>query len=467
MTTLYLVLPKTVHLRAATAIRTWRPKAVQVGSRATIRLSLAALLGCVLAGCASTGENFSQYPGFSVYLKTYPTPDEQPSERGQHLLDAFRPRFFVPSGETGPIDFYADYIANGRLYDGEGELISDQVDRELLNAYRDDPGVVFVHIPPSEEASSGEPSAAVPARIGQDRLQLPGMAGPQKVLFLSYHLVFPRSGLAAGIPGWHRRLMNLIGDADDWHQLDHSEVTLALVPKRDVPIDAAGAEDLIPFAAILQQHNYMRTYVLVDDPELADHPGRMLMDNERRIAVDVAEGSHALFPHAPERRWHRAVRFLRPDNARYLVGVKPKPLPTDDVFTQLGRRLMENRGRPALATQDITHPGRRVSYELAFLPPNDAFYSFQGSLGEQRLLPGRDGPPGAMYDPSPALQRKRIQLAVFFWQEGMGNYPRDLSRVALDTWHPPDREALTPFQRRLVTALPCRDDWPLPCARDL
>lgn len=426
------------------------------------RFCLAALLVCLLAGCASPRENFSQFPGFNVYLKTYPTPNEPPNERGRRLLEAFRPKIFVAPGEAGPIDFYGDYIAHGRLYDSEGELVSKKVDRELLNAYREEPGAVFVHSPPSEGVS-----AAVPARIGQESIQLPGMAAPQKVLFLSYHLVFPRSGLAAGIPGWHRTLLNLIGDADDWHQLDHSEITLALVPKRDVPLDDADAEGLIPFAAILHQHNYMRTYVLVDDSELADHPGRMAVDDERRIVVDVAEGSHALFPHTPGRRRHRALRFLKSGTAHYLVDAEQKPLPAAEDMTNLGRRLMQSQTQPPLATDDITHPGRRVSYELDFLPPNDAFYTFQGSLGERRLLPGRDGPPGAMYDPSPALQRKRVQLAVFFWHEGMADYPRELSRVELNSWRPPDGEALVPFQRRLVNTLPCREDWPLPCARDL
>lgn len=396
----------------------------------------------LVAGCTLDDANFSQYPGFDAYLSAFPPADEPASERERGLLKAFRPRFYVAADETGPISFYDDYIAEGRLYDATGELVATDVDRRLLNEYRDDPQALFIHEPVSE---GGTPVVA--ARAGTSELQLPGMEAPETAVFLHYNLVFRHSGIAAGIPGWQRAALDLIADADDWHQLDHyAAVTLALVPERGVTVDKAGPEELIPFAAIMQQHNYMRAYALVDGTVAAHHPGRMAVDADHHIAVDVAVASHALFPHTPERRRHRAVRFLAADSAEYLVSGDSEPLISGD---------------------DVTDPAREVDYALQFLPPSDAFYTFQGWLGERRCLPGRDAPPGALYNTLPPLQSERVQISVFFWYEGAADYPRDLAELDLDTWRPPRGETLVPFQRRLVGALPCRNDWALPCARDL
>lgn len=396
----------------------------------------------LVTGCTLDDANFSQYPGFDAYLSAFPPADEPASERERHLLKAFRPRFYVAADETGPISFYDDYIAEGRLYDAAGELVATDVDRALLNEYRDDPQALFVHEPVSE---GGTPVVA--ARASTSVLRLPGMEAPETAVFLHYHLVFRHSGIAAGITGWQRAALDLIGDADDWHQLDHyAAVTLALVPEPGVAVDKAGPEELIPFAATMQQHNYMRAYALVGGTVGGDHPGRMVMDANHRIAVDVAEASHALFPHARERRRHRAVRFLDADSAEYLVS---------------------GHSRPLISGDDVTDPAREVDYALQFLPPSDAFYTFQGWLGERRRLPGRDSPPGALYNTLPPLQPERVQMSVFFWFEGAADYPRDLAGLELHTWRPPREESLAPFQHRLVRALPCRDDWTLPCARDL
>lgn len=67
------------------------------------------------------------------------------------------------------------------------------------------------------------------------------------------------------------------------------------------------------------------------------------------------------------------------------------------------------------AAYDVTDGTVKVDYELKFLPPNDAFYTFIGSLGERRLLPGRDGPPGAMYNTLPELVPFENSLAFFYW----------------------------------------------------
>ena len=71
-----------------------------------------------------------------------------------------------------------------------------------------------------------------------------------------------------------------------------------------------------------------------------------------------------------------------------------------------------------MSADDVTDPDRTVAYELAFLPGADAFYTFHGYLGERRLLPGRDGPPGARYNTLPQLKPLPAQILGGYWREG-------------------------------------------------
>lgn len=59
-----------------------------------------------------------------------------------------------------------------------------------------------------------------------------------------------------------------------------------------------------------------------------------------------------------------------------------------------------------------------AAYRLAYLPPSDAFYTFEGFLGERRRLPGRDGPPGADCNTLPPLKPLARQLLMGFWRDG-------------------------------------------------
>ena len=80
--------------------------------------------------------------------------------------------------------------------------------------------------------------------------------------------------------------------------------------------------------------------------------------------------------------------------------------------------LVTGEGRPLLASYDVTDPAYELDYALDFLPPSDAFYVFQGRLGENRRLPGREGPPGADYNTWPAFVRRSDQLIAGYWREG-------------------------------------------------
>jgi hypothetical protein len=384
--------------------------------------ALLALCG-LLAACPQSDENFSQASGFAEWYAARPPSDSLPEGEDRALLWRYKPRVFLPEGHEGPLDFYVDYIAHGRLYDGRprseeadprGALIADQVTQELLNEHRQDPKVVFEHRPPAERP---EPRRVIYGRVDHDRLLLPGCSQPVPLTFLTYHLVFRQSGVPAGLSAWQAFLLGQLADLDDWHQLDHyTAVTIALAPTDG---------RLAPFAVTFQQHNYLRTYLLAE----RDEPGRLSWPPDGRIAVDVAVRSNELYPHREGEVVRPAVASLDGRSLRYLI---------------------DGVARPWLAADDVTRPAVEIDPVLVYLPPSDAFYVFQGWLGERRRLPGRDGPPGADYNTAPALKTKVRQLAAFYWYEGNDDYLADAEALLANGSR--SEQALQPFTERLARA---------------
>ncbi len=346
------------------------------------------MLGAValLGACDGGHGNFSQHPGFAAYYAEHPPAASVPDAAEQARLARYRPRFFLSPGQQRPIDFYRDYIANGRLLDANGDVISEAVTPALLNAHRDDPLVRFEHRPP--RAGYGPQPPVVYGRVEHARIAL-GDATPRSFEFLSYHVVFARSGLPAGLVGWRATLLGLLGDLDDWHQLDHYTAATVVLDERHRPI-----------ALVLQQHNYQHSYLFGEGVQLPD---------DGRPTIDIAQRSNELYPHDPHRRRHRAVNFLTPDTLAYLMGFEAAPWNS---------------------AEDITEGSREVDYRLEFIAPRDAFYTFQGYLGERRLLPGRDGPPGADYNALPRLKPWPVQFPLGYWREGA----QDDYRRLLATW---------------------------------
>lgn len=335
-------------------------------------------------GCDDRPHNFSQYPGFAEWYATNPPASTLPTSEQAALLERYRPRVFLASGHEGPIDFYQDYIADGILLDRDGEVISSAVDQALLNDYKSDPSVAFTH-----HQGGGKALPKIYGRIGEETVDWPGCDAPVTLTFLTYHLVFHNSGLPAGVPAWQSFGLGLIADLDDWHQLDHyTAVVLTLAPGAPVEHDAPH-----PIAATFQQHNYQRTYLLGE----ASGPGRLWLPTDDRLKIDVAIRSNELYPHVEGRLSRRAVSFLDDKSAAYMIG---------------------DGSAPWLAADDITDPVREIDPPLAFLPPDDAFYTFQGWLGERRRLPGRDGPPGADYNTLPPMKPLVNQMALSWWYEG-------------------------------------------------
>jgi len=362
-----------------------RRRAASAHVAAAVIRALSFLALGLWAGPAPAQGNFSQQPGFAHHYAAHPRRTTPATDDERMLLQRHRPRLWLPAGHVGPIDFYGDYIANGTLLSADGRVQPNPVERTLLNRLKNDPQAVFTHRPCS---GCAQPRAVVFGRV--DNAPVPmGNGSERQFTFLTYHVVFRHSGVPAGLAALQAWPMRLVADLDDWHQLDHYTAATVVLD-----------ESQRPLALMLQQHNALRTHLFGE----AIDGQRVQWPADGRVPIDVAVRSNELFPHRAGRQERRAVRFVDADALAWLIGFGTKPW---------------------FASMDITDPAREVDYELDFLPPDDAFYSFAGYLGERRALPGRDGPPGADYNTWPTLKPLGLQLLSGYWREGdRGDFER-------------------------------------------
>ncbi len=336
-------------------------------TRMSARLALSWVV-LVITSCTASSESFANRPGFREYFNQYPPSTAVPNEKQQQLLEKYKPRIYRAidsSGiaQQGPVDFYRSYISDGKLLD-DGELVSQQVTQALLNQYRDNPTARFIY----KGTYRKDSDAVVYARFDSDTLQYNGNSYPLE--FLSYNLVFPASGLLKGLGGLQTAALTIAGSLNDWHQLDHY-VGLSIALYRDIPV-----------AVTLQQHNYQTSYIFNKDLELPD---------DHRVQVDIAMRSNELYLHNEKETRHPAVSFISQDNIEF---------------------IKTGSNKPFMAGFDITRGDQEIDYSLAFLAQSDAFYQFKGHLGKSRLLPGRDGPPGADYVTLPGLMPRALRLVT-------------------------------------------------------
>lgn len=320
----------------------------------------------LLTACGESDDGtFAQHPGFTEFFEANPRSDAAASSEERVMLERYRPRLFIGPGQEGPIDFNRDYIAHGILALGNGKKLVD-VTSAQLNAVRSDAGAEFVHEAPDVPS----PTPVAYGRV--DRFDTP----LGEMTALTWHFTFRYSGLVAGLPWWKEWPAQALSDPDDWHQLDHYTAMRLVLLKGQ------------PVAIWLQQHNFMRTFLI---GETADLP------EDDRFAIAAAIRSNELYPYIEGRVEHRAISFPTEENMRYLiVGGDP----------------------PVMGGHDVTEPVTEVEYTVEYLPPSDAFYSFQGRLGEKRLIWPRSGPPGADYNTLPPFKPLWLQLASGYFRDG-------------------------------------------------
>ena len=249
--------------------------------RIPYRYWLVAALLIVLPAACDNGNNFTQESGFAEILASLS--DKPPAETDRLLLFTHKPELYIAPNADGPLDFYADYIAHGVLSDGSGRLIENP-NASMLNALKHDAKAVFKHRP----ATPTPPITPVAyGGVYRATLSLPNI-GDVPLTFLSYHFAFRRSGLPAGISGWLRFIAQSVSDTEDWHQLDHyTAVFIALVGDK-------------PLAVMLQQHNYLRTYLIGEDDAFGI---------TEAVMIDAAISSNELYPHRSSLTKRRAAVF--------------------------------------------------------------------------------------------------------------------------------------------------------------
>ncbi|MEQ9642426.1 MAG: hypothetical protein RIM84_20530 [Alphaproteobacteria bacterium] len=367
------------------------------------------IVALVLTACTeSGGEDLEQsFRGqFEQWYRDHPPSTALPIPSELALLARHKPVYFLGPDARPPVDFYGHYIANGTLHDGDGQVLARAPDRATLNQYARDPRARFIHDGPKGEYGPG----VVYGRVDHDRLVIDG--APLELTFLTYTLVFETSGVLAGLPGWQELAIQAVADPTDWHQLDHYvNVTVALREEQ-------------PIALMFQHHNYQRTWRLVGPAG----PGRLDLPIDGRPLVDIALRSNEAYPHRGEPARWRAVSFME-SGARFLVLGEDAPMQSGEDLTDPARRL-----------DDLT---------LVTLPHADAFYTFRGSLGEARTLPGRSGPPGADYNTLAGLKAPATQLVAAYWYEGLADYPDQVTALLQSAWRG-RRLDLAPFVARFA-----------------
>ncbi len=334
---------------------------------------------------------------FDEWYRLNPPAEAPPAASDRRLLERHRPIYHLGEKAELPIDFYEDYVAGSDLFDGSGRLVAAAPTRDILNRWRSDPAMPLVH--------KGRPvgRTAAPVVYGKVERDVAAFAsGARRMVFLTYTLAFRTSGLIKGLAAWKEAALGIVAASDDWHQLDHYiNVTLAMDETHGDPM---------PIAVIFQHHNYMRTWRVIGP----SGPGRLTLPADGRVRVDIALRSNEAYPHlGGARRW-RAVSFLTEQTARYLIdGTDP----------------------PLMSGRDHTEPARILGeLRLITLPPADAFYTFRGSLGQSRWLPGRSGPPGADFNTLPAFKKPVAQMLVFYWHEQASEYSNRLGAIRAKAW---------------------------------
>jgi len=345
--------------------------------RALTGIAAATAVVLLLAGCRRESDRyrtFADFPGFASYYARRcaggdPGP---PAMKDRELLKRFRPRFILPPGSIRPVGFYEEYLPATVLRRfSDRAVVEETVSAEELRRQQDNNEVYLEYRP----ASGGKGDPVVFGRVYRERVPFPGERGGETrfldLAFLKYNLVFPVSGLPAGLHRLAGSILRLAGlDPGDWHQLDNFVAAHIVLDGSEKPV-----------AVLLAQHNHHRAYLAGRD---------FALPADGRVVFDVALRSNELYPDSESEHpvRHRVVRWSLYLN--YLLGGEGRPLASADDITY-GRRA----------------GGREAAYDLGFLSPCDPFYTAKIMLGASRPFfgfdIGRDGPPGSDYYTVPEL----------------------------------------------------------------
>ncbi|MFB6345551.1 MAG: hypothetical protein ABEK50_07255 [bacterium] len=307
------------------------------------------------------------------------------------LLHRYKPRIYVAPNSFMPVSFYRDYLPKTVLKNRSGDIVSDTVDRALLQRYKDNPSHYLDYRLSSSEALNANTNEITPTlygRIYADTLSLRNIKVP--LLFLKYSPVFPYSGLPYG-NGWFKQMgSHMIGEPWAWHELDiHGAIHVILHRHTKKPV-----------GLLLAQHNHHQLLL-------------------RKRDFNWPEGNRV------------QISFAVRSNEPYLIteqkGTRLEPTigNPSDIPALFGRTWI----RPMSAGYDrILAPKQgasAVKTTLKLLPPDDPLNVSRMELGDQRKLLWfwstffREGPPGMDYYAHPGL--KNLADLTAFWNIDPGD----------------------------------------------
>ncbi len=373
-----------------------------------LSLSLFSVFGCSAPKSEGNQQSFEQQ--FIQWYQENPPSKETLSKSDRSLMERFKPIFYFSNGAKLPIDFYHDYLANG-FFEKNKKRIKGPYHQEWLNRHKFDSDLEFTY----ETGTSPPSEPVVYGRIYRDTV------GQDSAVFLEYRLVFSHSGLPSKLSWWKGVGAGLLGALEDWHQLDHyTAVTLVF--------GHPPGKDIDPIAVFFQQHNYQRSYLFSEEQTLSS----LVWPSNNRLKVDVAKRSNELYPHQRGRVLRRAASYMDESQARWLIMGSDLPLKAGYDETQADNEFKD--------------------FSLQFLSADDAFYTFRGRLGQRRLLPGREGPPGGDYNTFAAFKAPSSQLFLGYWYEGLEKYPEQIAKITSDAWLG-KAVNISPFKQRFLKDL--------------
>jgi hypothetical protein len=341
----------------------------------------------VLLGCSG---GIDSEMAFIKDLESYPSrmgnwPQESPNTL--KLLQKFKPRIFIAPESYIPISFYRDYLIQCvvRQRKSPHNTQYQRIDREILQDIQFSPKLYLDYRVSARTARLFEVKDVHPemyGRIYTDYL----ISGDHNIplIFLKYSLIFPYSGLPAGVEGIKRMGSHFIGDPLGWHELDiHGAIHIVL-----------NGNTRQPLGVLLAQHNHHRIYLGGKDFKWPD---------DNRVSISFSQYSNEPYLLKDDSSYHLERTVGNPMNIDYLFGVTdqaPLGAGLDKIYSKKGG-------------------AREVPTELVLLPLNDPLYKAWIPLGNIEKIWGlwktwyRRGPPGIDFYTIGSL--KNLADLTAFW----------------------------------------------------
>ena len=328
----------------------------------------------VLVSCFSQDTRRNQAKELFFVPLTYPQAEwskddfgEPPKKEAQKLLKKFLPRVFISKGALLPLDFYKDYLPQTVLKNNKAQVVRQSVTRRYLKAiernfdfYLDYQGALARCFLPDCANITRKIYGRVffqvmypPRKYAQDK--------PIEFQVLKYNLVFATSGLPKELSWYKNIAIYLLGDRENWHELDiHGAIQLLVDAKTKKPL-----------VLLLAQHNHFRSYVIGQD---------LVLPEDNRINICIAQRSNEPYPCRSEQTKLRTVG--NHTNFDFVLG---------------GRQPLFDGGYDIVFSKTDSVEQNLV---LEFLPTRDPLYTSWIALGDKQKILGiipsfaRRGPPG-------------------------------------------------------------------------